>query len=162
MPNKKNKYIIIKKGVLMKKKKVVFFQGTFDITNWGHVKAFQMCKSFGDFLIIGLNSDKLVKSYKHRDPVLPFYQKKFIIESFKYVDQVVKANNFSPMSLLKKYDVDVFCIGSEWVESKQKEIAWIKAKGGEIKIIPEFRGVVHTSTIKKILLEEALEKLIKG
>ena len=144
----------------MKKKKRVFFQGTFDIINWGHVKAFQICSSFGDVLFVGLNSDKLVKSYKHRDPVLPFYQKKFIIESFEYVDYVVKANNFSPMSLLKKLDIDVYCIGSEWVESKQKEIAWIKAKGGEIKIIPEFRGVVRTSEIKKILLQEALDKLI--
>lgn len=152
---------INKKGALMKKKKVVFFQGTFDIINWGHVKAFKQCKSFGDELIVGLNTDKLVKSYKHREPVLPFYQKKFIIESFKYVDMVVPATNFSPLKLLKKYDVDVYCIGSEWVESKKKEIAWIKAKGGEIKIIPEFRGVIHTSMIKKILLQEALEKLIK-
>lgn len=141
--------------------KVVFFQGTFDIINWGHVKAFKMCKSYGTELIVGLNTDKLVKSYKHRKPVLPFYQKKFIIESFKYVDLVVPANNFSPLSILKEYDVDVYCIGSEWVESKQKEIAWIKAKGGEIKIIPEFRGVVRTSMIKKILLQEALDKLIK-
>jgi cytidyltransferase-like protein len=135
--------------------KVVLFQGTFDILNWGHVKAFEMCKSYGDRLIVALNSDKLVRSYKHREPVLPYYQKKFIIESIKFVDQVVPATHFSPLELLKKFKVDVYCIGSEWIESKTEEIKWIKSQGGEIRIIPEFNGVIHTSEIKKILLEEA-------
>lgn len=141
----------------MKKKKIVLFQGTFDILNWGHVKAFEMCKSYGDYLIVALNTDKLVRSYKHREPVLPYYQKKFIIESIKYVDLVVPAPHFSPLELLKKYDVDVYCIGDEWEATKNEEIKWIKSKGGEIRIIPEFKGVIHTSTIKQILLKEALD-----
>jgi cytidyltransferase-like protein len=141
--------------------KVVLFQGTFDIINWGHIKAFEMCKGFGTRLIVALNTDKLVKSYKHRDPVLPYYQKKFIIESCRYVDEVVPAPHFSPIELLKKYDVDVYCIGSEWIESKSEEIKWIKAKNGEIRIIPEFKGVIHTSTIKKTLLDEAQNGIMK-
>ena len=139
--------------------KIVLFQGTFDILNWGHVKAFEMCRAYGTHLIVALNTDKLVRSYKHREPVLPYYQKKFIIESIKFVDEVVPAPHFSPLELLKKYNVDVYCIGSEWVNTKTTEIAWIKAKGGEIRVIPEFEGVIHTSQIKKILLAEALGNL---
>lgn len=149
-------------GINMAKKnkneKVVFVQGTFDIIHWGHCKVFEMCKGFGGKLIVGLNTDKLVRSYKHREPVLPYYQKKFIIENLKWVDLVVPAPHFSPLALLKKYDVDVYCIGSEWVESKKGEIEWIKSKRGEIRIIPEFRGVIHTSQIKETLLKEALGK----
>ncbi|MFA6325470.1 MAG: adenylyltransferase/cytidyltransferase family protein [Candidatus Paceibacterota bacterium] len=142
----------LKSGI---KKRIVLIQGTFDLINWGHIKAFQKAKSHGDYLIVALNSNELVKEFKHREPVLPYYQKKFIIESCKYVDKVVKATKFSPMELLKKYDVDVYVITQEWKHTKSIEISYIKNKGGEVKISPRFRGVVCTSDIKKILLEEA-------
>jgi glycerol-3-phosphate cytidylyltransferase len=142
-----------------KGKKIVLFQGTFDIINWGHVKCFRKCKTYGDFFIVALNTNQLVKKYKKREPVLPYWQKKFIIESFKYVDLVVPANKFSPLELLKKYNVDVFVIGDEWTDTKQEEIEYMKSKGGEVKFTPRFRGVIATSIIKQILLKEAMEGL---
>lgn len=138
----------------MGKKKIIFFQGTFEILNYGHVKAFEMCKTWGDYLIIGLNSDKLVRSYKHREPCIPYEQKKFILESIRWVDKVVPAPHFSPMEILKKYNVDVYVLGYEWVQAHSEEIAYIKAKGGEIRITPDF-GATRTSQIKEILLKEA-------
>ena len=72
------------------KQRVVLLQGSFDIINWGHIRAFERAKSLGDFLIIALNSNPLFRSYKGV-PVLPYYQKKFIIESCRFVDKVVKA-----------------------------------------------------------------------
>lgn len=137
--------------------KVVFMQGTWELLNYGHVLSFQKCKTFGNYLILGLNTDKLVRSYKHREPVLPYDEKKGILESIRYVDKVVPAPHFSPLELLKKYEVNVYVIGSEWIDSKSVEIAYIKSIGGEIKIMPDF-GKVHTSTIKKILLEEAKQQ----
>lgn len=135
--------------------KTVFLQGAFDILNWGHCKALQLAKKQGDYLIIALNSDELLYQYKNRKPVLPFYQKKFILESLSYVDKVVKANDFSPIKLLKKYDIDVYCLTKEWEYSKELEINYIKSKGGKIKFLPRFKGVIPTSEIKRKLLEEA-------
>lgn len=137
--------------------KTVYFGGTFDILNWGHCKAFEMCKRYGDYLIVGLNTDKLVRSYKQREPVLPYVQKKFILESIKYVDNVIPVHHFSPMNILKEITPDVFCVGNEWVGVHKKEISFVRDYGGEIRFIPDFKGVVHTSAIKKILLEEALK-----
>ncbi len=136
-------------------KKIVLIQGAYDIINWGHVKAFKRAKALGDYLIVALNSDELLKEYKGREPVLPFYQKKFIIESFRYVDKVVKATEFSPLKLLKKYNVDVYVLTREWEHTKAKEMAYIRSKGGEVSFSPRFKGVVCTSDIKKILLKEA-------
>lgn len=135
-------------------KKIVLLQGTFDIINWGHIMAFQRAKTQGDYLIIALNSNALVKRFKGRRAVLPWYQKKFIIESCKFVDKVVLATKFSPLELLKKYDVDVYVLTREWEKTKTKEIAYMKAKGGKISWSPRFKGVVPTSRIKEILLEE--------
>lgn len=138
-------------------KKIVLIQGAFDIINWGHIKAFERAKSHGDYLIVALNSNELVKKYKGRDAVLPWYQKKFIIESCIYVDKVVKATEFSPLKLLKQYKVDVYVLTREWQDTKEKEISYMKKKGGKVVYSPRFKGVVPTSTIKKILLQEALE-----
>jgi glycerol-3-phosphate cytidylyltransferase len=139
------------------KKKVVLLQGAFDIINWGHVKAFERAKKLGDYLIIALNSDKLVKEYKNRDSVLPYYQKKKIIESFTFVDKVVPAHEFSPLKLLKKHDVDIYVLTKEWESSKTEEIAYMKEKGGKVSFSPRFKGVVSTSQIKEKLHQEYLD-----
>lgn len=137
--------------------KVVLLQGAFDIINWGHIKAFQRAKSQGDYLIIALNSNDLVRKYKGRACVLPYYQKKFIIESCVFVDKVVKATEFSPLKLLRRHKVDVLVLTREWKETKTKEIAYMKKKGGKVVWSPRFKGVVSTGQIKKILLQEAME-----
>jgi cytidyltransferase-like protein len=138
-------------------KRIAFLQGAFDIINWGHIKAFKKAKSYGDYLIVALNSDELLREYKGREPVLPYWQKKFIIESCKYVDKVIKASEFSPLRLLKRYDVDVYCATREWQSTKKAEMEYIKSKGGETKFLPRFKGVIATSKIKQILLKEAQE-----
>lgn len=140
----------------MKKKRIVLLQGTFDIINWGHIKAFKLAKSYGDYLIIALNTNELVEAFKQRKPVLPWEQKKFIIESCKFVDKVVPAPAFSPILLLRKYKVDVYCITEEWLSTKKCEIKYMEAlPNGKVKLLPRFKGVVPTSEIKRILLEEA-------
>lgn len=140
------------------KKKVVLLQGTFDILNWGHVRAFQRAKALGDYLIIALNTNALVKRFKRRNAVLPWYQKKFIIESCRFVDKVVRAPDFSPLKLLKRHDVSVYVLTREWESTKQKEIAYMKKKGGSVSFSPRFKGVIPTSKIKEILLKEASRK----
>lgn len=141
-----------------KTKRIVLIQGAFDIINWGHIKAFERAKAEGDYLIVALNSNELLEKYKGRKAVLPWYQKKFIIESCKFVDKVVKATEFSPLKLLKKYKVDVYVLSREWEETKAVEIAYMKAKGGKISWSPRFKGVVPTSRIKQILLDEVNQK----
>lgn len=138
----------------------VLLQGAFEIINYGHVRALARAKSEGDYLIVALNSDKLLKEYKNRTAVLPYWQKKIILESIKYVDMVIVANNFSPMKILKKYDIDVYCYTKEWESSKTKEIEYIKKKGGRCVILPRYKGTIPTSEIKQILLKEA--QLKKG
>ncbi len=148
--SKKNKTCKSGKG------KIVLLQGAFDIINWGHIKAFQRAKAQGDYLIVALNSNDLIRQYKGRSAVLPWYQKKFIIESCVFVDKVVRATDFSPLDLLKRYKVDVYVLTREWTDTKAKEIAYMKSKGGKVVWSPRFKGVVATSMIKDRLLREHL------
>lgn len=145
----------------MKKKRVVLFQGAFEILNYGHVRALKRARSLGDYLIVALNTDALLRSYKKREPVLPWKHKKVILESIRYVDKVIPAHNFSPLSLLEKYDVDVYVLTREWESTKQKEISYMKSKGGKVFFSKRYNGVVPTSEIKKTLLKEA-QNPVKG
>ncbi len=150
----------IKAKIKAKKRKVVLIQGAYDLINWGHIKSFELIKKlYKDcYLIVALNSNELIKIYKERQPVLPWYQKKFIIEHSDFVDKVVKAPDFSPLKLLKKHKVDVYALTKEWKHTKAKEITYMKEKGGEILFSPRFKGVVPTSEIKEILLQEAKDE----
>jgi glycerol-3-phosphate cytidylyltransferase-like family protein len=142
----------MKKG---KKKGLVFFQGAFEIINYGHIRSFRRAKSEGSKLMVALNTNALLKKYKKRDAVLPWAHKASIIRSIRYVDQVIPIGTFSPLKLLKRYRPSVYVIGDEWIESKREEIAFMKSIGGRIVILPRYSGVVPTSEIKRRLLAEA-------
>lgn len=134
--------------------KKVLFQGTFEIINAGHILCLKKCKDRGDYLIVALNTNELVKSYKKREAILPWEEKKLILEAIRYVDEVVPAPEFSPIKLLQELDIDVYCIAREWEEGKSEEIAYMLSHDKEIFFTEDF-GLVHTSEIKRRLLAEA-------
>lgn len=124
----------------------------------GHVRMFRHLRQLAGpdgTVLVGLNTDALLRAYKKRVPVLPWKHKKIIIEAIRWVDKVVPAPNFSPMELLRKHNVDVYALTREWEDRHGEEIAYMKAKGGSVYFSPRYAGVVPTSEIKRRLLEEA-------
>ncbi len=138
--------------------KTVLFQGAFEIIHFGHIRCLRRARECGDRLIVALNTNALLYRYKRRKAVLSFRQKKGILEAIRYVDQVVPAHDFSPLSLLKKHKVDVYIVAEEWITSKAVEIAYMKAKGGRVVVLPRYKGTTATSEIKRRLLDEARGK----
>jgi len=136
--------------------RIVLLQGAFDILNYGHIRAFKFAKSQGDYLIVALNTNELIRDYKGREPVMPWSHKRSMIEACRYVDKVVAAREFSPLKLLKRYQVDVYVLSYEWEPTKAAEIAYMKQKGGRVCFSRRFRGV-STSAIKATLLKEQLD-----
>lgn len=133
----------------------VLFQGTFDLLNYGHVKAFEDAKKQGDYLIVALNTDDLIRRYKKREPILPYKQREVILKAVRFIDEVIPANDFSPLELLKKHNINVYVIGSEWKASKMKEIGYMKSVGGKIFFTPEYDGVIHSSQIRRRCVQDA-------
>ena len=131
----------------------MLLQGAFDILNYGHIRAFKFAKAQGDYLIVALNTNELIRGYKGREPVMPWSHKRSMIEACRYVDKVVPAREFSPLKLLKRYQVDVYVLSYEWEHTKAAEIAYMKQKGGRVCFSRRFRGV-STSAIKATLLKE--------
>lgn len=136
--------------------RIVLLQGAFDILNYGHIRAFKFAKAQGDYLIVALNTNELIRDYKGREPVMLWSQKRRIIEACRYVDRVVPAREFSPLKLLKRYQVDVYVLSREWENTKAAEISYMKQKGGRVCFSRRFHGV-STSAIKATLLKEHLD-----
>lgn len=136
----------------------VFFQGTFDILNAGHVRAFKMAKEQGDWLVIGLNSDDIIRSDKGREPIIPYEQRFEIIKAIRYVDIVVPCNGIYALPYLQDINADVYVTIEEWKERQKEAIEWIKAKGGTVFTPPYFpdEGEILSSTmIRKRVIEGA-------
>ena len=73
-----------------KKLKIVFTNGCFDILHPGHIHVLEKSKSFGDILIVGLNSDSSIKNLKGASrPKVKEGDRMKIISSIKYVDHVI-------------------------------------------------------------------------
>ena len=140
--------------MIMPRKEIrVFLQGAFDIINAGHILAFKRARNLGDKLIIGLNTDKLYLNYKDgRGPIIPYRERKIILEGIMWIDKVVPMNSFSPLSMLKKYDIDVFVLTKEWLNTKSEEIEYIKRKGGRISFSPRYK-IMCSSDIRKRVID---------
>jgi len=69
--------------------KKVLIDGVFDLFHYGHIELFKKIKESNDYIIVaGIISDKDVESYK-RVPILKMEERAFMVESCKYVDEVI-------------------------------------------------------------------------
>jgi len=76
-----------------KKYKVGYTAGVFDLFHIGHLNILKRAKEYCDYLIVAVSTDELVQEYKKRKPIFPYEERKAIVESIKYVDEVVPQYN---------------------------------------------------------------------
>lgn len=102
----------------MKKYKIGYTTGVFDLFHVGHLNILRRAKEQCEYLIVGVSTDELVRTYKNKTPVIPFCERVEILESIKYVDQVVPQKNMDKFSAWKELRYDVIFHGDDWKGSK--------------------------------------------
>lgn len=128
-------------------KKVVFTNGCFDILHVGHVKYLQIAKSFGDILIVGLNSDESVSRLKGPTrPVNIAEDRAYILAALEAVDFVVPFSEDTPHDLIKMIKPDVLVKGGDY---EGKAVVGTEF-AGELKLVDFVDGKSTTKTIQKI------------
>ena len=128
-------------------KKIVFTNGCFDILHVGHVKYLQVAKSFGDILIVGLNSDESVSRLKGPTrPVNPAEDRAYILAALEAVDFVVPFSEDTPHNLIKMIQPDVLVKGGDY---KGKDVVGTEF-ASELKLVDFVDGKSTTKTIQKI------------
>ena len=128
-------------------KRVVFTNGCFDLLHAGHVKYLETAKSFGDVLIIGLNSDRSVTALKGEGrPINVQMDRAYILAALEVVDYVVIFDEDTPYKLIKAIKPQTLVKGGDY-EGKEvigQDIA------DEIKLVEFLDGKSSTQTIEKI------------
>ncbi len=96
------------------KKKIGYTTGVFDMFHIGHLNILQQAKQHCDYLIVGVSTDELVKNYKNKKPIIPFEDRKKILESIKYVDEVIAQSHRDKMKSFSEIAFDIMFVGSDW------------------------------------------------
>ena len=132
-------------------KTIVTTNGCFDILHVGHVRYLAKAKSFGDVLIVALNSDKSVKSIKGENrPINNENDRSEILSALRSVDYVVLFDEDSPVDLLLQIKPDVHTKGADYTVETLPEAKAIMEAGGRIEFISFVEGKSTTSIIEKM------------
>ena len=137
----------IVKDLKNKNKKIIFTNGCFDILHIGHVKYLEESKSFGDILILGLNSDDSVRRLKGENrPINTEDDRAYILASIEAIDYVVIFDNDTPFDLINLIQPDILVKGADY---EGKEIVG-EDIAKEIKLVKFIDERSTTRTVAKI------------
>jgi len=130
-----------------KNKKIIFTNGCFDILHIGHVKYLEEAKSYGDILILGLNSDSSIQKLKGKNrPINSQTDRAYILASLEVVDYLIIFDEETPYELIKHIKPDILVKGSDYID---KEIVG-QDIANELKLVKFIHGKSTTNTIKRI------------
>jgi len=128
-------------------KKLVFTNGCFDLLHTGHVRYLETAKSYGDVLILGLNSDRSVKALKGNSrPINNQQDRAYILAALDAVDYVVIFDEDTPYDLIKKIRPHILVKGGDY---KGKNVVGHDLVD-ELKLVQFVEGKSTTETIKQI------------
>jgi glycerol-3-phosphate cytidylyltransferase len=132
----------------------VYTGGTFDLFHSGHVNFLKRCQQIAGvdgLVVVALNTDEFIYDYKKKKPVLTFDQRKDVLESCRYVSQVVAnvGGSDSKKTIEMLDSVDVIAIGSDWARKDyyaQMEFDqdWLDEKNISLIYIPYTKGISST------------------
>lgn len=139
-----------------KKYKIGFTAGVFDMFHVGHLNLIKKASEFCDKLIVGVNSDELVKSYKNKSPVIPFDMRVQIVEAIRYVHKAIKTETLDKVKMHDIVDFDVVFIGDDWrgTERWNRTEYELSQIGVDVVYLPYTNGISSTSLRKKLTNSE--------
>ena len=139
----------------VKKYKTGYTTGVFDMFHIGHLNILKRAKEQCETLIVGVSTDELVESYKHKTPIIPFEERIESVKAIRYADVVVPQISMDKMEAWRQYHFDALFHGSDW-------------KGSEMytRIVEEFSSVnvdvvflPHTQGVSSTMLADVLRKI---
>lgn len=135
----------------MKKYKVGYTAGVYDLFHVGHLNLLKRAKEQCDYLIVAVTVDELV-SYKNKTAVIPFEDRIQIVEAIKYVDKAVPQVSMDKMAAWEKYHFDVMFVGDDWkgTDKWNKLEEDFKKKGVDIVYFSYTKKVSSTMLREKI------------
>lgn len=135
----------------MKKYKIGYTTGVYDMFHIGHLNILKKAKEQCDYLIVGVSTDELAESYKHKKPVIPFEERIEIVKAIKYVDKVIPQTTMDKYPAWEQEHFDVIFHGDDWKDTDMyNEIERkLRSVGVDFVYFPYTKGVSSTILKKK-------------
>lgn len=137
----------------MSERKTVYVGMSADLIHHGHLNIIKKARELG-YVVVGLLTDEAIASYK-RLTLIPYKQRKIIVENIKGVDEVVSQETLDYLPNLRKIKPDYVVHGDDWKtgvqrETRQRVIDALKEWGGQL-VEPEYtKGVSSTQLINTL------------
>ncbi|MCB5253773.1 MAG: glycerol-3-phosphate cytidylyltransferase [Candidatus Cloacimonadaceae bacterium] len=126
-------------------KKVITY-GTFDLFHYGHMNLLMRARKLGDYLIVALSTDEFNR-IKNKESIMPYAQRKEIIEAIRYVDLVIPEQNWEQkITDIKRHNINTFVMGDDWQ--------------GTFDFLKDYCEVIYlprTQIISSTMLKEAIQ-----
>jgi rfaE bifunctional protein nucleotidyltransferase chain/domain len=141
---------------------LVFTNGCFDLLHCGHLRYLQVAKSLGRSLVVGLNSDRSVRTIKPNKagypprPIIPEAQRAEILANIKAVDGVVIFSETTASKIILALQPEIYVKGGDYTKSSLPEAPVVQAYGGQIELV-KVEIPTSTSAIIERILQARLE-----
>ena len=117
----------------------------------GHIETLQKAKSYGDILVVGLNSDKSIKRIKgDKRPIISENNRASMLAALECVDYIILFDDESPQKLIEAIKPNVLVKGADWIGKKIAGEDFIHSIAGEVKYVELKKGYSTTNIINKI------------
>ncbi len=132
-------------------KHVVFTNGVFDILHPGHVRYLQAARAEGDALIVGVNSDRSVRSIKGpARPITPEGERAEILAALECVTAAIVFDEDTPAEIVRRIQPDVLVKGADWAADNIVGRDTVEARGGRVVRMPIEPGWSTTSIVAAV------------
>lgn len=136
----------------MKKYKIGYTSGVYDMFHIGHLNLLKRAKEQCDYLVVGVTTDELAQ-YKNKVPIIPYEERKQIVEAIKYVDKVIPQENMDKLEACKKVGAEVIFVGDDWkgTDKWTKIEMDLKKINADVVYFPYTKGTSSTILREKLL-----------
>lgn len=140
-------------------KKILYTGGTFDLFHYGHMNLLRQCAMISDKVVVSINSDEFIKSYKGKYPIMNFNERVRSVSECKYVDMVIEnEGGLDSKPAILKSCANMVAIGTDWANRDYYEQMnftqeWLDHNKIVLVYLPDSRHLISTTDIKKRILE---------
>lgn len=138
----------------MKKYKIGYTTGVFDMFHIGHLNILRKAKEQCDILVVGVTTDALCYKRKKKHPVICEKDRIAIVSAIKYVDKVILQTTMDKVSAVKELHASAVFVGSDWKGTE----AWKRYEKEFASIDCEVIYLDHTDGISSTILREKLNE----
>ena len=132
-------------------RRIAFTNGCFDLLHAGHIQILDYARAQGDCLVVGLNSDRSVKTIKGAGrPIYPAADRARILAALESVSYVVVFDDPRAEKIIRAVRPDVLIKGEDWSGQQIDGQAFVEGRGGRVLLAPLLQGHSTTKTIEKM------------